>query len=98
MYSNNEIGKRNPKFIIAAVITAVMVIEANAISTIITIESVFAYRNNQAASQASTCGNSQIPTNIGCQNKGSSIQGDDNAVRVTGQPHFSALPHSKSCL
>jgi hypothetical protein len=51
-------------------------------------ENAFAYEKNQATSQASDCGNGQEPENIGCQNMGSSIQGDENAVNIIGQQSF----------
>jgi hypothetical protein len=51
-------------------------------------ENAFAYNRNQATSQTSGCGNDQVPSNIGCQNIGSSIQGDENAVNVIGQQQF----------
>jgi hypothetical protein len=84
MYNYNEIRKRDPKFVIATVITAVMLLGTTAITTITTAESVFAYRNNQAASQANDCGNGDGPFNIFCQNLFSQIQGDGNAVNIIG--------------
>jgi hypothetical protein len=90
MHNNNEKRKRYPKFFIAAsaIITAVMLLGTTAISTLTTSESVFAYRNNQATSQTSECGNGQIPTNVGCQNIGSQIQGDKNTVALSSQQTF----------
>jgi hypothetical protein len=35
---------------------------------------------NQATSQANACGNGELTLNIGCQNIGLQIQGDENAV------------------
>lgn len=53
---------------------------------------VFAtYNKNQATSQANDCGNDFAPTNIGCQNTGSQIQGDENAVALTAQQTFPAV-------
>ena len=43
---------------------------------------------NQAASQANACGNGFIPINVGCQNIGSQVQGDENAVSLVGQQTF----------
>ena len=59
MHNNNEIRKGNPRFVFttAAVITAVMLLGTTAISILTTAESVLAYRNNQATSQVSDCGN-----------------------------------------
>ena len=59
---------------------------------IIPLENAFAYDRNQATSSANDCGNGQIPTNVGCQNIGSSIQGDENAVNIIGQQRFPAPP------
>jgi hypothetical protein len=38
------------------------------------------YEKNQAISQANACGNGELPLNVYCQNIGSQIQGDENAV------------------
>jgi hypothetical protein len=85
MHNNNEIRKGKPRFVFtaAAVITAVMLLGTTAISTLTTAESVFAYRNNQATSQVNDCGNGFSPEGVGCQNTGSQIQGDGNAVSLT---------------
>jgi hypothetical protein len=60
------------------------------ISTVPTLtpQSVSAYEKNQATSQTSACGNEFIPINIGCQNTGSQILGDENAVALTAQQTF----------
>jgi hypothetical protein len=94
MHNNNEIRKGNHRFVFtaAAVITAVMLLGATAISTLTTAESVFAYRNNQATSQVSDCGNGFEPTNVGCQNTASQIQGDKNTVALSAQQTFPADP------
>lgn len=71
--------------VIAAVLS--LVTATSAVST----EDVFAGKKreyNQAASQANDCGNEFIPTNIGCQNTDSQIQGDENAVALTSQQTF----------
>jgi hypothetical protein len=39
---------------------------------------------NQATSQANACGNGELPLNVFCQNIGSQVQGDENAVAATG--------------
>jgi hypothetical protein len=76
-------GKK-PKFAIAAsMLMAAMLLGTTAIFSV-TTGSVLAYEKNQATSQTSECGNGQMPTNVGCQNIGSSIQGDENAVSITG--------------
>jgi hypothetical protein len=53
-----------------------------------TTGNVFAYKKNQATSQANDCGNGEFPFNIGCQNIDSQIQGDGNAVALTAQQTF----------
>ena len=85
--NNNETRiRRKPKFAIStlAIVTAVMLVGTTAISTITTMESVFAYRNNQATSQANDCGNGDGPFNILCQNLFSQIHGDGNAANIIG--------------
>ena len=73
---------------------AVMLIGATALAT---SESAFAgghghkksYEKNQATSQANACGNGKLPYNVFCQNIGSQVQGDENAVasqRLTTNP------------
>jgi hypothetical protein len=86
----NEFAK--PKF--ATVITAVMLIATTAISNI-TTGSVLAYDKNQAKSDINECGNGQVPTNIGCQNIDSQIQGDENSVALAGVQTF---PEPQTCL
>jgi hypothetical protein len=39
---------------------------------------------NQATSQANACGNGFLPENVFCQNIGSQVQGDENAVALDG--------------
>ena len=70
-------------FIVAAM--AVMLIGATAFAT----DSAFAdkkkhYDKNQAVSQANACGNGKLPLNVYCQNIGSQVQGDENAVSAAG--------------
>ena len=85
MHNYYEIRKRKPKFTLMAVIAiAALLLGTTAITTITTTESVFAYRNNQAASQASDCGNGDGPFNILCQNLFSQIRGDGNAANIIG--------------
>jgi hypothetical protein len=43
---------------------------------------------SQATSQANACGNGELPLNIGCQNTGSQIQGDKNAVTQAADKVF----------
>jgi hypothetical protein len=73
----------NNKTLTIAVVAAVaaMLIATSAVAT----EDAFAgkkkgYEKNQAISQANACGNGELPLNVYCQNIGSQIQGDENAV------------------
>jgi hypothetical protein len=73
-------------FVIVAAMTA-MLIGATALAT----DSAFATKKkeyNQATSQANACGNDELPLNVGCQNAGSQIQGDENAVAVDAAQVF----------
>ena len=70
--------------VIVAAMT-VMLIGATALAT----EDAFAGKKkhkeyNQATSQANACGNGFLPENVFCQNIGSQIQGDENAVAASG--------------
>lgn len=77
---------------IATVITAIMLIGATATTiSSVTTGSVLAYDRNQATSAANDCGNGQVPTNIGCQNTDSQIQGDENSVALTSQQTFPSV-------
>jgi hypothetical protein len=60
------------------------------IASLVGTKYVFAgrYEKNQATSQANACGNGELPWNIGCQNVGSQIQGDENAVSVAAEQAF----------
>ena len=75
-------------FAIAAVAAvAAMLIATSAIS----VEDAFATKKkeyNQATSQANACGNDFMPTNVGCQNINSQVQGDENGVAQVGQQTF----------
>ena len=69
-------------FVIVAAMTA-MLIGAIALAT----DSAFATKKkeyNQATSQANACGNGKLPLNVLCQNLGSQVQGDENAVALDG--------------
>ena len=69
-------------FIVAAM--AVMLVGATALAT----EDAFAgkkkYDKNQAVSQANACGNGELPLDVYCQNIGSQVQGEENAVAIDG--------------
>jgi hypothetical protein len=61
---------------------------ATAAVSMVSPENALAYKKSQATSQTSACGNGGIPTNIGCQNTGSQIQGDKNSVALAAQQTF----------
>src|SRR5919106_1005425 len=73
----------------AVVAVAVILLATTAISMGST-QSAFAgkYGKNQATSQANACGNEFMPLNVGCQNTGSQIQGDENSVALAAQQTF----------
>ena len=74
--------------IVAVAAVAAMLIATSAIS----VEDAFAGKKkkeyNQATSQANVCGNDLMPLNVGCQNTGSQVQGDENGVALVGQQTF----------
>jgi len=74
----------NTKYIFIVAAMAVMLVGATALAT----EDAFAgkkkYEKNQAISQANACGNGELPLNVFCQNIGSQVQGDENAVAASG--------------
>ena len=70
-------------FIVAAL--AVMLVGATAFAT----DNAFAdgkkkYGKNQATSLANACANDKLPMYVFCQNTGSQVQGEDNAVALSG--------------
>jgi hypothetical protein len=71
----------NTKYMFIVAAMAVMLVGATALAT---SESAFASDKNQAVSQANACGNGELPLNVFCQNIGSQVQGDENAVAATG--------------
>jgi hypothetical protein len=76
----------NTKYMFIVATMAVMLVGATALAT----EDAFAdddekkYEKNQVPSQANACGNGELPLNVFCQNIGSQVQGDENAVSATG--------------
>jgi hypothetical protein len=75
----------NSKYMVMVAAMAVMLIGATAIAT----DSAFAdgkkkYGKNQVTSQANACGNDKLPMYVFCQNIGSQVQGEDNAVALSG--------------
>ena len=77
--------RMNARYMVVIAAMAVMLIGATAFAT----DSAFAdgkkhYDKNQATSQANACGNDELPLNIYCQNIGSQVQGEENAVGIAG--------------
>ena len=74
----------NIKYMFVVAAMAIMLVGATALAT----EDAFAgkkkYEKNQAISQANSCGNGELPLNVFCQNIGSQVQGEENAVAATG--------------
>ena len=89
----------NTKYMVVIAAMAVMLIGATALAT---SESAFAgghghkksYEKNQATSQANACGNGKLPYNVFCQNIGSQVQGDENAVALDGAQQAGDNRHS----
>ena len=72
---------------IAIIAVAALLLATTAVST--TNPNAFAtYKRNQATSQTSDCGNEFMSINIGCQNTGSQVQGDENTVALAAQQTF----------
>ncbi len=74
----------NTKYLVIVAVMAVMLVGATALAT----EDAFAgkkkYEKNQAISQTNACGNGELPLNVFCQNIGSQVQGEENAVSAAG--------------
>jgi hypothetical protein len=75
----------NTKYLVIVATMTAMLVGATALAT---TDSVFASDKNQATSQANACGNGELPLNIGCQNIGSQIQGDENGVALAADQTF----------
>lgn len=77
----------NTKYLVIVAAMTAMLVGATALAT---ADSAFAtkYDKNQAISQANACGNGELPLNIGCQNVGSQIQGDENSVGLAADQVF----------
>jgi uncharacterized membrane protein len=70
----------NMKYFVVVAALAAMLVGATSLAT---ADSAFAGKKreyNQATSQANACGNGELPLNVGCQNTGSQVQGDENAI------------------
>lgn len=73
-------------------VVAAMLVATSAVAT----EDAFAGKKkkySQATSQANACGNGILSTNVGCQNVGSQIQGDENAVSQYADQIFPEFEH-----
>jgi hypothetical protein len=84
----------NTKYLVIVAAMTAMLVGATALAT---TDSAFAtkYDKNQAISQANACGNGELPLNIGCQNVGSQIQGDENSVALAADQVFPAFEDDK---
>jgi hypothetical protein len=76
----------NSKYMFIVATMAVMLVGATAVAT----GDAFAdgkkkYGKNQATSQANACGNGKLSMYVFCQNTGSQVQGEDNAVALGGE-------------
>ena len=79
------LSEMNTKYMVIVAAMAVMLIGATAFAT----DSAFAggkkkTEYSQATSQANACGNGFLAENVFCQNIGSQVQGDENAVALDG--------------
>ena len=82
----------NTKYMVIVSALAVMLIGATALAT----DDAFAdkkrhddkkkggYEKSQAVSQKNYCGNGKLPMYVFCQNTGSQVQGEENAVALDG--------------
>jgi len=84
------IPSMNTKYLVIVAAMTAMLVGATALAT---TDSAFAtkYDKNQAISQANACGNGELPLNIGCQNVGSQVQGDENSVALAADQTFPAF-------
>jgi hypothetical protein len=83
--------EKKSKPVIAAVIMTLMVLATSAILSMTTTDNVVAYKKNQATSQANACGNIDVPTDAGCQDVTSQIQGEENAVDLAVRQIFRSV-------
>jgi len=79
----------NSKYVVMVAAMAVILIAATAFAT----DGAFAdgkkkYGKSQAVTQTNSCGNADMPVNVGCQNTASQIQGDDNAAALASAQEF----------
>jgi hypothetical protein len=62
--------------------TIAAILLAAATVSMATPEIAYVYALNQAKSDVNECGNGDTPTNVGCQNSDSQIQGDNNSPSI----------------
>ena len=74
----------NSKYMVVVAAMAVMLIGATALATDDAFAGKKKYGKNQATSQANACGNDKLPMYVFCQNTGSQVQGEKNAVALDG--------------
>lgn len=79
---------KNQKVRNFAIVAVTAMLLAAAVASVTASQNAIAYKKNQATSQANACGNDFFPTNVGCQNTGSQIQGDENSVALAAQQTF----------
>lgn len=79
---------RNMNFKYIAIVAAITATLIG--TTAITTDSAFAtkYEKSQATSQTNACGNGELAFNVGCQNVGSQIQGEENSVALAADQVF----------
>jgi hypothetical protein len=70
----------NSKYLFVVAAMAVMLVGATALAT----GNAFAKYGSHAIAQKNECGNGKLPMYVFCQNKGSQIQGEDNAAALDG--------------
>ncbi len=63
-------------------------------TTAITADTALAYEKSQAISQVNECGNGELPFNVGCQNVGSQVQGDENGVALAADQTFPSIQNN----
>jgi hypothetical protein len=83
----------NTKYLVIVAAMTAMLVGATALAT---TDSAIASEKNQATSQANACGNGELPFNIGCQNVGSQIQGDENGVALTADQTFPSFGNDEN--
>jgi hypothetical protein len=86
----------NTKYLVIVAAMTAMLVGATALAT---TDSAFASKKreyNQATSQANACGNGELPLNVGCQNVGSQIQGDENSVALAADQVFPSIEEEEN--